>query len=465
VVPFLAADRNQWSKPGFAAEDRALIERWCRSGAKIVGIYDYLAGAHYLCPRPMLASLRETIPFEYRAGVRAFYGEGQPNWALDGPKQWLAAQLLWSPQHSPDELLETYFREFWAEAAEPMREFFALCERAWREESSPPLWLRYYEDEDQSWIFSAERLAALRRCVTEARAKAQSPVVHARVAFFSAGLDVVEAFSDFCAARQRISRLARPGVDPAGLVAVWKKYRDDRLRFVQACADTRLEHPLAIAPLSEMALYLRNQPDSRAARELLQTAAGRAALAAVPSLTWVDLGAMPSEISDLLQSGREGLADADWRQLAFQPVGGSSQLDWLSPNQPWRGYGEPWETRHIEFDPAQRMLRIAGSRTEQIGQWAPATPGALYAAQVKVRARVSAGTATFLLISFLDEQNHYIGQARVDRVPAAAEVQELELCVIARAPANARRVGVGIRVLNQINDDFAEFSDVSLRTP
>lgn len=463
VVPFLTADRNQWSKPEFAAEDRALIERWCRSGAKIVGIYDYLEGAHYFCPRPMLASLRETIPFAYRTGVRAFYGEGQANWALDGPKQWLAAQLLWSPRRSADELLETYFREFWAEAAEPMREFFARCERTWREEPSPPLWLRYYEDEDQSLIFSAEELAALRRWLTEAAAKAQSPLIRARVAFSSAGFRVTEAFSDFCSARRHFSRLALPGANPAELVAAWQSYRDARSRFVATYTDTRREQPLAIAPPLEMQLYLRNQPDSRAARELSRTAAGRALLADAADLTRDSLGAMPADISVITQSGREWLVDAEWRQLAIQPVGASNQLDWLRPNQPWQGYGEPWETRRIEFDPARRVLRIAGARTEQVQQWIEATPGALYTAQANVRAKVSPGTATFLLVSFLDEQNRHIGQACVDRVPAASETQELQLCVIARAPANARRIGFALRVLNQINDDFAEFSHVSLR--
>jgi len=41
--------------------------------------------------------------------------------------------------------------------------------------------------------------------------------------------------------------------------------------------------------------------------------------------------------------------------------------------------------------------------------------------------------------------------------------QATRLQVIAKAPPGARWVGFGLRVLNQINDDFAEFSGASLR--
>jgi hypothetical protein len=87
----------------------------------------------------------------------------------------------------------------------------------------------------------------------------------------------------------------------------------------------------------------------------------------------------------------------------------------------------------------------------------------LYAAQATVRAKTSPGTATFLILSFLDEKGRHIGMGRVDRLPPDAALQSTELCVLARAPSNARWVGFGVRVLNQINDDFAEFSGASLR--
>ena len=68
-----------------------------------------------------------------------------------------------------------------------------------------------------------------------------------------------------------------------------------------------------------------------------------------------------------------------------------------------------------------------------------------------------------LILSFLDEKGRHLGLGRVDRLPAGGGEQATRLHVIAKAPPGARWVGYGLRVLNQINDDFAEFSGASLR--
>lgn len=464
VVPYLTADRSQWSHPEFAAEDRALIERWTRSGAEIVGVYDYFYGAPFLVPRPTLYAVKESIPFHYRAGVRAFFAEMRPNWALDGPKPWLAAQLLWSPERNPDELLEIYYREFWAEAAEPMRAFYALCDRVWREHPAPALWLRYYEDEDQAWIYSPAQRAELRRYLDSAARAAQGEAVQARVALVSAGFGVAETFSDFWAARLGVSRLARPGANPTELLAAWIAYREARTRFTDNFADVQRTQPLALTR-QELVFYLRNEPDSRAAFELARTAAG-ADLLRTSGLLERFIGATPAEIARLATSGVEQLRDPEWREVRMRPVGSSAAVDWVEPGGVWRGHGEPWEGRIVAMTPGRqsgRTLRIAGSRTEQIDQWVPATGGSLYTAQVKVRAKSKPGTAAFIVLNFLDEKQQHVGFGRVDRVPPSETTGEWQLSVIGRAPPRASFVGVALRVFNQIGDDFVEFSEVSLR--
>ena len=87
----------------------------------------------------------------------------------------------------------------------------------------------------------------------------------------------------------------------------------------------------------------------------------------------------------------------------------------------------------------QACLAAGNCRTEGIGQWVPVTDS-LYAATVDVRAKTSPGTATFLIVSFLDEQWRHIGRAR--RPAARMRTQDTTLCVIARAPPNARFVGL-----------------------
>jgi len=465
VVPFLTADRSQWSRPDFAREDRELIERWCRSGAEVVGVYDYFYGAPFLCPRPTLYAVRESIPFQHGAGVRAYFAETNPNWALDGPKLWLAAQLLWDPVRNPEELLTIYWREFWAEAAGPMQEFFAICERTWRQQPGPARWLRYYQDEDQTWIFPPEQRAQLRAELERAAGLARSEIVRARVAFVSAGLGVSEAFWRFGGARDSMSRMARVEAEPAALRAAWQEYREARREFSQRHAAVRRSHPLAVAPQA-LEIYLRNQPDSRAAMALAGTEKGRAMLRAAPDLLQGSLELTVEEIASFSGRGVEVLRDADWRDLSIRPVGKSTMFDWTESAGSWRGQGEPWEGRTVELGrggggPA--VLRFAGCRTDGIGQWVPVTENALHVARVDVRARSSPGTATFLIVTFLDDQNQHIGLGRVDRLPAGNSEQAAQLALIVRAPPGARFIGFGVRVLNQVEGDFAEFSGASLR--
>lgn len=465
VVPFLTADRSQWSHPAFAAEDRALIERWCRSGAELVGVYDYYYGNPFFSPRPTLYTVKASIPFMHRAGVRAFFAETNPNWSIDGPKSWLTAQLLWDPQQNPDALLDLYYREFWAEAAEPMRGFFAICERVWQNQPGPALWLRYFKDDDQAWIYPPAARAELRTQVERAARAATTADVRARVAFVSTGLTVSEAFWDFAAARDRAGALVTKSADPAAFLAAWRSYRAKRDAFVQSFAKVQKENPLAIAP-QDLEIYLRNQPDSRIARELSRTPVGRALLEEAKELLDATVGAAANKIPAVVAGGIEGLHDPGWSEVKTLPVGGSATIEWTQGAGPWRGSGEPWEGRTVELKTAadgSRVLRMAGCRTEGIGQWVAVVPGSIYAATAKVRAKSSPGTATYLIVTFLDDQGRHIGLGRIDRLPAGNAIQEGELCVLAKAPPQAKFIGYGVRAQNQINDDFVEFSDASLR--
>ena len=465
VVPFLTADRSQWSHPAFREEDRALIERWCRSGAEIVGVYDYFYGGPHFAPRPTLYAVAESIPFQHRAGVRAFYAETYSNWALDGPKAWLAAQLLWDPGRDPAALLDRYYREFWREAEAPMRAYFAAAERTWLEQPGPPLWLRFYKDEDQDWIYPEARRAELRAALATAGRVATEPITRARVAFTAAGFSVTEAYWSFSAARAAASRSARPGVSPAALLAAWKQYRAERERLVSTFANVRKRHPLAVAD-QDLTPYLRNEPDSRLALALHATPEGRAALAAEPELLRRHLGVESGALDRLQSAGAEMLADPGWREVIVLPVDASNVSQWTLAGARWTGQTEAWEGRTVrllEGAGGHRVLRLASCRTEDFGQWLSAEAGAVYAAEVDVRARVSPGTATHLIVSFLDEKGRHLSMGRVDRMPAAAGEQSTRLRVVAKAPPGARWIGYGLRVMNQINDDFAEFSGASLR--
>jgi hypothetical protein len=464
LVPWLTADRSQWFEPDFAAGDRALIERWCRSGARLVGVYDYLEGEPYLVPRPVLYGVTGSIPFEYRAGVRAFYGEGTPNWALDGPKLWLAAQLLWAPEQNPAELLDTYYREFWAEAAAPMREFYARCDRAWQEQPRPGYWIKYYQDDDQVRLFPPAVREELRAELAAARRLARTEVVQARVEFVATGFAVTDAFGDYIAARDKASLLAQRA-DAGMLFAAWRELLRARTRFVTLHGRVTTESPLAIAPHA-LAAYLRNDPGGRVAVRLSETERGHDLLRSAPTMVQLATGASPDALVRLLPVAANVLDDPQWRKLAVRDVDRTIVFGWTLPGSLWRGSGEPWETRSVTLVPAPdgaRSLRFAGCHSEAFSQWAPDAGNGVYVARVHVRAKVSPGNETFLIISQLDVHQQHIGNGHLDRLPPGDWSAGADLCVVTRTPPNGAWVGIGLRVSNQVNDDFAEFSGASLQ--
>lgn len=464
VIPFLTADRSQWFDPEFAAQDRKLIERWCQSGAGLVGMYDYFQGAPYLLPRPTLYAAKDSIPFGYRAGVRAFYGEAHSNWSLDGPKPWLAAQLLWSPMRDPDELLSIYYRHFWGMAAPAMQEFYELCERAWRKQPLPGYWLKYYRDEDHARLFGPEVRSALRSALHSARARADSDLVRARVDFVSAGFDVSERFGEFYEYRERLSHMAHFPANSAELLAAARGFSDarDRLvsRFEQVTKDV-----LAFSPSTSLKAYLRSDPSARVINRMEQSEDGRAALAA-------GLGASIPGLSEVAQtfttsSPMSGnlLMDPNWAGMSVRSVEREIVHDWTPGGNAWRGHGEPYETRSVHFLTGLdgvRRIRFDGVCAESLGQWVPGEAGKAYLARTRVRAKVSPGNETFLIMTFLDEKHAHVGASHTDRLPTGDWSEGVELRVAKRAPANARFVGLALSASKQVPGDFAEFWEASL---
>jgi hypothetical protein len=274
VVPWLTADRSQWYDEAYRAEDRALIERWCHSGAKIVGMYDYLYGAPFLVPRVTTRLTAESIEFAYRKGVRAYCAEAYPNWGLDGPKLWVAAQLLWDPAQPVDALLKDYYAHFWGEAASPMRRFYERCEKAWLRQPGPGWWLKYYQDEAQAELFPSVLCADLRSCLEDARSLARDPAVQARVEMASASFAVTERFSAFCEARLALSRAAAaPWIDRERVAKLLGDYRRKRAELAPAyeraasaggMARIDLEPYLRDDPAAEIDTRLREEADKPA---------------------------------------------------------------------------------------------------------------------------------------------------------------------------------------------------------
>ena len=559
VVPYLTADRSEWFDPEFAEADKALIRRWVAAGPEVVGLYDYYYGAPFLVPRPTLYTVAQSIPFAHEAGVRAFYAEVYPNWGLDGPKAWLAAQLLWEASAKPEDLLDIYYRDFWREAAGPMREYFERCDQQWLNQPKPSYWIKYYKDEHQHLLFPPEVRLKLRALLARAQRAATTELTRQRVEFFSQAFTVTEAFCEWEESKERLSRLALASEPDQGrLREAWAKFSDRDKWLKQVHARVTKEAPRAVKA-EILGDYERNDPRRRAAWRLKE--------AGTPLPAAADPVFVPRTPSSGGFTGKELLTDVSLSQLKIRPPVGAMDLEWVVAGA-WRGHGEPYQTRRVSVERAplltaplftavnpefvvrpevaananpvpvhnsrvreieagrtedpptpgygeasggqrtesgaahkpsleppqastlnphtsgETILRFAGCKQETFSQFTAAEPGRWYVARVKVRAKVSPGNMTFLILNFQDEARRSLGMGAVDRLPvgewggpAVAKAmagssspatsgtgeEEVELVVWAQAPATAKFVGLGVRALNQVGEDYAAFSGFSLQ--
>jgi hypothetical protein len=462
IVPFLTADRSMWFDAGFAANDRALIERWGRAGPKFFGLYDYYYGAPFLVPRPTLWAVTETIPYAYEKGARAFYAEATPNWALDGPKPWLAAQLLWNPRQDPGKLLDEYYTRFWKEASPFMRAFYEQCDRQWREQPQPPVWVKYLKDDDQRRLFPPAVRSKLKGYLAAAASAAKSVVIRERVQFVARAFAVTEAF---CVHDEVREELQRAVFDPCTAVSVLRdlseRYTRVREDFIGKFHEVRREEPLAIQTAS-IDDYLRHDPRRRVLNEIARRSETPPAI-----VSWAGKlfdGRAPSSAM-LRGAGRELLDDPGLRTVRMRSAHPFTLTDWVEEG-PWGGKTEPTERRQIQLgrnsDGTQR-LRYTGCNQETFWQWRAAQPGHLYRASVRVKGSVAPGTMVFLLVPFLDKNGQHIGVGHIDRLPVGDWPQGVQLEVLVRAPANAVQTALSLRTLYQVPGDWAEWEAPSLR--
>lgn len=463
ILPFLTADRSQWFDAAYRAEDEALIRRWLAAGPRVVGLYDYYYGAPYVVPRPTLYAVREPIPFAYRAGARAFYAEAFPNWGLDGPKLWLAAQLLWAPLQQSEQLLEEYYTRYWREAAEPMRRFFALCERQYLTQPPPAYWLKYYKDDHQRLLFPPGVRAELDACLSEAERLANHPILARRLALVRQAFTVADLFCRHDERRDALARLTHDPATPTEAIRAAVAHADAaREALLTAYAQLLRDHPLALG--GELpGDYLRNDPRPRALRRL--HVAGLAVQPAAGLTAGAFAGRAPAP-TGWSEAGIELLRDPSFATVAPKPVHPFIAVDWNTPSSPWWGTGEPFRTRRLDvraLPDGRRVLRYAGVNQEGFAQTVPAQPGALYRGTVQVRGRVSPGNMTFLLLVCTDSSGRFTDIGHIDRLPLGDWTEWTTLEFTLRAPPNAQRLMFSLRTLYQVGDDFVEFTAPSLR--
>jgi hypothetical protein len=172
IFPWVCADRTAYGDPAFAAQDRANLAAWAKSGVRRFGVYDYLYGAEVASPRVNLAALIQSVHATYSAGARGWYAEAYPLWAFDAPKLWVAAKLLEDRLANTGNLRRTWFDRAYGPAADELIGAYAQIEAAWKRDAiagGKDQFLRHFHDQRGALVLSAEEIAAVSRHLTRAQ--------------------------------------------------------------------------------------------------------------------------------------------------------------------------------------------------------------------------------------------------------------------------------------------------------
>ncbi len=178
IFPWVCADRTAYADPGFAAQDRANLAAWAKSGVSRLGVYDYLYGAEVASPRVNLTALIQSIHATYSAGARGWYAEAYPLWAFDAPKLWVAAKLLENRMANTAELRRAWFARAYGPAADEMTAVYAQIEAAWKRDAiagGKDQFLRHFHDQRGALVLSAEEIAAVGRSLVLAQQILRDP--------------------------------------------------------------------------------------------------------------------------------------------------------------------------------------------------------------------------------------------------------------------------------------------------
>ena len=479
VVPFLTADRTQGYDVAFWREEALLQRRWVRAkqsdkgrvksdknpanDAGRLGLYDYLEGAGFLVPRIHTRLLAENLRRARRAGFTDYFAESHSNWGLDGPMLWLAAQLLQDPEQSPEALLDEYYRRFFREAAVPMRWFFVRCERQWMTQPGDAYWLKHYRNESQADLFPSAVCRELRGLLADAAgAVASDPVARQRVKFVSDAFGVTERFVTMQETRVKLYRSMLGSNSSwrqtSGLLGKFEAARDD---FEGYTRGLREREPLAVPPF-HLDDYLRDDPGSGALLAIARKAAAAHELAAAVSAVAHDpdsqgiMAGAGIEGAELLRNGSLAGTLQPAKLVAGLPFG-------IALPPPWLSFVEPCQHFEAErIDGATPVLRLRGNKNTQLYQWVRARPDKWHIVRMAIRGRISSGGVANLMLGWLGEDNAHLG-LQVTRLPEGNWPDWVELELAAKPPEGATWAGVGLRVGNQMQGDWLEVRNFSLK--
>ncbi len=183
---------------------RKELEHWAKISDHLF-IYEYYnKGVWGGLPYYQVHLIREDMPYFRSLGVESFYTQAAgARWPVCGLNHYVAAKLAWDVDLDVDKLLEDFYDKFYAEAADPMRDYWQTLERAFAgyEECLSPFgreWTTLVAPD----IFNPPTIAVLEDAVSRAEKVARSDVIKKRVRMIRDKVEFTKRTMEYLAAIQ-----------------------------------------------------------------------------------------------------------------------------------------------------------------------------------------------------------------------------------------------------------------------
>jgi hypothetical protein len=190
IMPFYVTYPSVFRDEEATAERLRNVETW-GDISRQMGVYEWYFGSGYSVPEAHGEFLARGLQHAYANGARAVYSEVYPNWGLDGWKVWVFGKLLWDPSRDWQALNDDFVTGFFAEAAEPMGEYVALCEELGRRrvavtdpETGREQWY-FFRDPEQFERWPQEEIDRAQALLDAALAACTTDATRARVRYFA----------------------------------------------------------------------------------------------------------------------------------------------------------------------------------------------------------------------------------------------------------------------------------------
>jgi hypothetical protein len=129
VFGYITETSALWWNPQIKAADQELTRQWARR-CRHLSRYDYY-GFGCFTPRYYPHIMAAQLRFDKSVGMEGMYTENYSVLANTAPMFYAYAKLSWDHRQDVDRLLDEFMQGMFGHAAKPMKQYFALLERAY----------------------------------------------------------------------------------------------------------------------------------------------------------------------------------------------------------------------------------------------------------------------------------------------------------------------------------------------